>query len=543
VVNRLVMPVGSTRLGMKRRAFAAVVLGLMALREPRAEPSQIQVIEVRVAGSRTGEPVEVTLVMPELEQPVRRPIAEQDFLPLGAEMIVPTRTVFRLQSPNGTECTLSPGARYRVDSTSARGEMHSVLGGTARFHVSKLLDFFNVEFKGFVGLVRGTEFTLRVDPGRDVQADLKEGRLRIGQTGKVRISEGARESEVLAIKILEPGIASQASYALQQESVLQSFATNQEAEDHYRAQLESALAGGDFDLIEAARNDLGSIFISLGHPQAAAPQFSEGAAAAQARNDKPWEARMLNNLGTARYQLRDFRGAIQALQRALSINLELYPVGIQRRIAHNYNNLGLAYRGLGDMARSIEYFEKALKTNQLLPADDRSRQAAAGNYENLGETSLKRGDKERGFEYLERALKIRKALPPAGRHPDLGVSYNRLGIAYEQGGDLVKAEQYHTQALTLRRQLYPDGRHPTAAESHFHLGRVLCRLGNCKLGIRQQEEALALALRLYPSGIDRTIAIACRSLAEAWRREGDQVKAADYQKRAEQVEARLQSAP
>ncbi len=40
--------------------------------------------------------------------------------------------------------------------------------------------------------------------------------------------------------------------------------------------------------------------------------------------------------------------------------LKLYPDGVHPDIAASYNNLGIAYYGLGEYRKAIEYYEKSL---------------------------------------------------------------------------------------------------------------------------------------------------------------------------------------
>ena len=528
----------------RTRTGRAVLLGFMLwllacaeLTSAAVQESEVLVDQMKVGGKPVNDPVEVRILLPEAPEPERRPLRIKDRLPLGAELIVPSRTVIGLFAPVQSNILLSPGARFRVNSP----RMVEVREGKAMFNVKKLLDFFNVEYEGFAALVRGTRFSVEVIPGREVVCELTEGLMRVERSARVRIDEGSRTAEVSEITTLDPRKNSRVVYSLKQDAYLRQFGTFAEAESYYRARLDDALQDGNFDTVQGARNDLGSILMTIGRPAEAVPLFVEGAAAAESRHDLPWQARMLNNLGGARLALRDFRGAIPALEQALAINLALYPDGIQKRIAHNNNNLGLAYRGLGDPQRAAGYFEQALRVNRAIWRDGKSK-AIAGNLGNLGMTRLQMGDTVQGLAALREALALLQSLYPDGRHPDLGNAYFDLGTAYLSLGDSRAALTHLRQALSVRKALFPDQDHPAVAESLGAYGRALTLAGSDGFGVRLQEEGLAMQRRLHPEGTHSALVPALRQLAASLHERGNAVRAAELDREADTIEARRRGA-
>ncbi|MBA3012951.1 MAG: tetratricopeptide repeat protein [Desulfobacula sp.] len=71
-------------------------------------------------------------------------------------------------------------------------------------------------------------------------------------------------------------------------------------------------------------------------------------------------ATLLNNLGMAYKTLGETTKAIEYYEKALRIDLNVF--GDQHpKVAIRYNNLGSAYKTLGETTKAIEYFEKALR--------------------------------------------------------------------------------------------------------------------------------------------------------------------------------------
>jgi tetratricopeptide (TPR) repeat protein len=68
------------------------------------------------------------------------------------------------------------------------------------------------------------------------------------------------------------------------------------------------------------------------------------------------------------------------------------------------------------------------------------------------------GELAKGLEYKEKALKIREAILPPN-HPNLAGSYNNVGGAYKAKGDLAKAKAYIQKAVAIAQAVLPSD-HP-----------------------------------------------------------------------------------
>lgn len=546
-----------------------------------AEP--LRVAELQLAGERVAELPGVAFFRGEVTE--SRTLRPQDTLPEGSELRVPERAFILLESPAGTRVELFQGCRYRLGSAGAAGETHSLFGGRARFRVRRLLDFFNVDFDfSFVALVRGTEFEIDLSDPDQARVRLDQGRLNILSDQTLSAGDGTQPLAVARIDTLEPAPGTPRAYP--RASSAADGAGLAEAEARYSAELARADIRDDFDRHLGALNNLGMVLMGRGRHDDALASFTEAGRLAAARGDLPWQARALNNEAAARLGAGDDRAAIDTTQRALALNRRLYADGVQTRIAANYNNLGVAYKRLGETGPALANFTLALETNQRLLAretemsgeprppkpivataplpgrspasqpapmrDEVARRLAdiAGNQENLGNLHVRMGKPERGIAYLEQALAGRMAL--AGGKADAGVGslYANLGVAYRQWGEAAtdgdrrtawfnSAVEYQQKALAERMRLFPDGRHPTLADSYYNLGNALCAAGRCPEGIDAHRQALDIERALHPDGLHRSILDSLRQLARLSAAVGLREQAAAYATEAAALEQHL----
>lgn len=157
------------------------------------------------------------------------------------------------------------------------------------------------------------------------------------------------------------------------------------------------------------------------------------------KNGDSAEARLL--LGTAKFQVNDFSGALADLQKAVELNPDLPDL---------YSYYGLALMSTGDQAGAQKAFEKALKNDP-------------NNFESnlrLGVILKENQDYDGALQYLRHALDVRPG--------DLGVRYQMAAIELSQGqveqarGDLeqiVKEAPNFTEAhVSLATALYRQKR-------------------------------------------------------------------------------------
>jgi len=137
------------------------------------------------------------------------------------------------------------------------------------------------------------------------------------------------------------------------------------------------------------------------------------------------------------------------------------------------NRLGNAYRNLGDINKSIAYYEQALDFTRKT-GDRHWESTVLGN---LGIAYKNLGNQKQAISYYKRHLKIAKE---DGDRNGESRALSNLGIAYKNLGQYKQAINYHQKSLTIKREM--DDRRGEAI--------ALCNLGNTQFMLKQYKEAL-----------------------------------------------------
>jgi len=153
-------------------------------------------------------------------------------------------------------------------------------------------------------------------------------------------------------------------------------------------------------------------------------------------------------------------------------------VGDRRCMAMSANNIGVAYRAMGEAGAAIPFFEDALRVYRGLGDPDAVRQALS----NLAAAQVDAGDYASAGRNIDEALQIEA--PPRPFVPAMTVK----GILLARQGDVRGAEATLREALDDIRRRNPEG----GAATHFAMGEVL--LGQARYGeaVPFFENALAM---------------------------------------------------
>ena len=446
----------------------------------------------------------VRVIAPGQSSAEKRELKEHDPLAPGTVIEIPERTVVTLVTANGTELTLQPNSRTRLNAVSDKGESFTQLFGEAWFKVVRTLDFFEVTRDRFLAAVKGTEFKVAVD-GREIQFGWIAGQIRVSRDVKLTI-DGAAQRDAVTLTEEVSADNRRVRYQLNVDEYLSNFNTYKDVEEYFRNQVEEDERSGD-----------------------------------QLRMLRGW-----TNLGTALVTIGKPRDAIAYHARALALHLQLYPDGVHPAVAGDYSKLGIAYGDSGDPRKAIDAYERSLQLlGQLYP--DGVHPQIAIDYTNLGVEYGKVGDPRKAIGYYERSIALLPKLYPdpdgvrPGTAADSAIAANlgNLGVEYGKLKEPRKAIEYFDQSLALHRRLYPDGVHPDIAVDYLNLGVQYLSLGDLRKAIDSYDQSLALLLRLYPDGVHPAIAVVYKNLESAWRGAGDAARADDYARKQKDTEARL----
>ena len=475
-----------------------------------ATAQALRVVELRVEGHVVNTAVAILQFVPPQRTPAPLQVQAGQVLAEGVEIAVPARVVVVLQTANGNRIELAPDSRFTAARVGTGGEVHTVLGGNARFDVQRALSFFNVEFNRFVALVRGTVFEVQSGAGGEGALQVQDGRVAVQREVPTLMQDTGRQVDMLALELLDAQGKSRQQWPAVE--AMRRYEHSEQALTQYTNDLTQSEQRADRDGQMAALNNMGLTWLARGRPENALTYFKRMLAMAQSEQDEPWRARALNNLGAAALEQGDLKGAVSYLETAMTVNRALAPHAVQRRVAQVEGNLGLAWRRLGEPGKAREYTERSLQANQQL-AEGRDSAAVARNLESLGNLET---NPATAAQHHRRALQMRERLYGDSPHPELASSHINLGLLATRAGDDRSAAEYYGRAVALREKLFAAQAHAYVAEALVRHGAALCRSGDTATGLMQNERALAMRQSLSKGPVDADVVDSYRQIAACW---------------------------
>jgi tetratricopeptide (TPR) repeat protein len=194
--------------------------------------------------------------------------------------------------------------------------------------------------------------------------------------------------------------------------------------------------------------------------------------------NRPLEARILGRLGSIHVAQHRWPKAVEYYTQAVEVAGEVKDLS---RVGKMYNDLGIAYEHLGDLARSRAYAQKAITIHELL--HDRLSVARAEN--NLGLVFMRQGELDQAREHLNRSLSICDEVGV-----EVGKSHVLLSLAELDlnGNDPEGARRRALEALGLAERGRENG---IIASAHEIVGRAAETTG--QRGVADNEFAIAIA--------------------------------------------------
>ncbi len=183
--------------------------------------------------------------------------------------------------------------------------------------------------------------------------------------------------------------------------------------------------------------------------------------------------------GNQQFYRSQYREALQSWENALSIYRE---IGDRNGEASSYNNLGEAYRSLGEYQRAIEFLQQSLDIAREIGA----RNVEASSLGGLGNAYISLGQYPKAIEFFQQSLDIAREI---GDRNGEAASLGNLGVAYRSLGQYQRAIEYHKQALAIDREI---GDRKGEASSLGNLGVAYRSLGQYQRAIEYHKQALAI---------------------------------------------------
>jgi len=189
------------------------------------------------------------------------------------------------------------------------------------------------------------------------------------------------------------------------------------------------------------QNQMATLLLWSGNPEAALQLIQEVVASSAALGDRQRQAIALHNLGSILHTLGRLAEARDAFLAALVHKraLELWS-----SIALSLNSLGVVYQQLDSLTDS----ESVL--NESLALAERSGSTFVRSYalSNLGDLERDRGALDRAVALYERSIQLKQAM---GNPFAIAHTWNCLATLQRRAGDLVRARENNTRALQLRQ--------------------------------------------------------------------------------------------
>jgi CHAT domain-containing protein/Tfp pilus assembly protein PilF len=224
------------------------------------------------------------------------------------------------------------------------------------------------------------------------------------------------------------------------------------------------------------------------------------------------EATTLNNIGIAYKNLGDMNQAAYHYEKALSL---LEAAGDDRGTGYTLNYLGLAYWYIGQLNKALGCYQKALPLWQR--QGDRLNEAET--YNRMGGAYDGLGDIQKALEVYQTALQIREEVKDRGGQAE---SFNNIGVLYDKLGESQKALEQYGYALSIFEELKNFSK---AAKTLNNIGFAYADLGDSEKALEYYERA-----RLTRKGIHEPLeeATTLSNIGNVYALYGDFQKALDY---------------
>jgi CHAT domain-containing protein/Tfp pilus assembly protein PilF len=162
--------------------------------------------------------------------------------------------------------------------------------------------------------------------------------------------------------------------------------------------------------------------------------------------DRKGESNSLNNLGLAYKSLGQYQKAIDYHTQSLTIKRE---IGDRKGESNSLNNLGLAYKSLGQYQKAIDYYTQSLTIDRDL--GDRNGESKSLN--NLGSAYHFLGQYQKAIDYYTQSLTINREI---GDREGEGITLNNIALLLAKQNQPELAIVFYKQSVNVREAIRRD---------------------------------------------------------------------------------------
>ncbi len=138
------------------------------------------------------------------------------------------------------------------------------------------------------------------------------------------------------------------------------------------------------------------------------------------------------------------------------------------KIGSAYNDMALAYEGMGDYDKALEYYFKVLPLK--IKINGEMHKDISNLYNNIGADYFYKGENDLALEYYLKGLSIDSKLLNKD-NPQLGYLFNNIAMAYRVNGNFDKAAEFSFRAEDNFLNAYGN-KHPNYATVINNIGRI-----------------------------------------------------------------------
>ena len=449
----------------------------------------------------------------------------------GVEIIVPTRTVITLKSSNGNTITLQPGSRFTVRHVGDDGESYTLDDGSVSFDVVKALNFFNVNYRKFLAIVKGTKFSVEVEPEKEIRFAVTQGTVVVEREERVLITAPGKEAKTSDLTVhdaLQAGKQDKATYCLGVSGYLRKFNTYEGAEEFFRMQLEKDELSGDNARIVDSLLNLAIVLRDVAKPKLAIPLLERaGSLAGHATRPQIDSLTVLATIYTRERKLEQAREFLELALTLFSSADNALPLTclacIQRAMGNTFSAEQRYDQAIIWYERSLQTIGPPISKEQYLSASD-VHHSIAWAHADAGRPSA-------ALKYAQKALGIRESMYDRRAHPELVSSYKLLSFIYRQLGDYREATNQTEKALQQLKR--------NEALLQFEAADAARIAQGWQAAIPYFDAALNAFMRLTSDDHGEEVARLQTRLFLAWTALGDEQKANYYIREAQATRDRL----
>eukprot|EP01043_Picozoa_sp_COSAG02_P003168 COSAG02_NODE_75_length_41389_cov_106.665762_42_plen_1040_part_00 len=241
--------------------------------------------------------------------------------------------------------------------------------------------------------------------------------------------------------------------------------------------------GGTTEGTLSERTNRAHRMLDTGDARGALSEWLVCLALARAQANRQGEGALLGSLSSACHRLGEYRKAIDYLEQARAIFVE---IGDRKSLGSALGNLGGAYYRQGEYRKAIDYLEQA----RAISVEIGDRQGLGSDLGNIGSAYYSLGEYRKAIDYHEQARAIAVEI---GDRQGLGSRLGNIGNAYSSLGEYRKAIDYLEQARAISVEI---GDRQVQGNALGNIGNAYSSLGEYRKAIDYLEQARAIFVEI-----------------------------------------------